>query len=246
VRVAEAGRTAGTGNMERDEAARAAIEHIRRHLVAPLALALRDVTPAAVWTWRHRVLVLRHFVRHALDGTVQQQVEALLATSGSLWRLLSEHAEALAEIQDYKSARGISAWSDAVAIGEELLSGEDVGLRDYVMEALSFLLNWQSNTYWVDAGHKAHRAVARSYLLEIQDELWEFLHLSSGVTLGQATMEQAEGIGSRADALIHVLAKASLPTNAQVALLAFLYQWMLRLRTGKLLMALEEVASPAT
>jgi hypothetical protein len=113
-----------------------------------------------------------------------------------------------------------------------------------LLDAAMFYLNWKSNSFWVDAGKKSRRAMARGYLLEIQEELWEFLQQSSRTNPSELTIERAIRIGASADELVNRLAKDETPTTVQVALLAFLYQWILRLRMGRLLVALEAITQP--
>jgi len=228
--------------VERDEAARVALERIRQSLVRPVGLPLEDLTASVVWHWRNDLYSLAYFARPTLGNPVTEQVETLIATSGSLWGLLNEHAEALAEIADYRSARTLGAGSDLVGAGEEFLTGEDNSVRDVLANALAVFLNWKSNTAFVAAGEKAHRARARSYLPEIQDEIWEFLRVSSSAPADEMTMERARSVGDKADEVVALISDADMPTHVQVLLLAFLYQWILRLRMGRLLIALEEIA----
>ncbi|MBM3215466.1 hypothetical protein FJZ36_11185 [Candidatus Poribacteria bacterium] len=225
--------------MERTEAVAAALTQIREHLLIPLAMHVREVTPDVAWRWRQQMHVLDYFVRRTLGSPASDETAAMLATSGGLLRLLTENIDALEEIKDYEWARGLSAASDAASIAEEVLSGEDQTLRDALLDALMFGLNWKSNTFWVDAGKKAHRATARSYTVEIEDELWEFLSVASGVADDDMTLERARRIGVTAERVIATLRQSGMPTNAQVALLAHLYQWVLRLRMGRLLIVLE-------
>jgi len=232
--------------MDSTEAAQKALEFIRDRLLLVVAIPLSELTPPLLWRWRHEAHILHHFVAVALGEELARHTEGLLATSAGLWRLLNDHADALSEIHDYERARGLSAVSDLAGITEEILSGEDETIRDVLLDAAMFYLNWKSNTYWVDAGKKSHRAMARGYLLEIQEELWEFLRQSSGAQPSTMTMEEAIRIGESADKLVRRLAEENTPTPVQVALLAFLYQWILRLRMGRLLVSLEGRAPTTT
>lgn len=231
--------------MEPAEAARSALDFIRDKLLLALAMPLTELTPAIIWRWRHNAHALRIFAAPTLSSAVSEQTENLLATSAGLWRLLADNADALEEIKDYEWARKLSAASDLASISEEIASGEDQTVRDVALDALTFFLNWKSNTVWVDAGKKSHRAMARGYLLEIQEELWEFLQQSSDTSPSDMTLERAVQVGSRADELISQLANEDTPTTVQAALLAFLYQWILRLRMGRLLVGLEAIAHPS-
>jgi hypothetical protein len=230
--------------MEPSDAARNALDFIRDKLLLALATPLTDLTAMLVWRWRHDVHVLHHFVTVALGDAASEQTQSLLTTSAGLWRLLSDNDDALEEIRDYEKARGLSAASDLAGISEEIASGEDETIRDVLLDAAMFYLNWKSNSFWVDAGKKSRRAMARGYLLEIQEELWEFLQQSSRTNPSELTIERAIRIGASADELVNRLAKDETPTTVQVALLAFLYQWILRLRMGRLLVALEAITQP--
>ena len=228
--------------MESHEAASAALQHIRERLVLPVGASLdKFASPEVVWRWRNDTLTLDHFVRAHLDAACHDQVAGLLNTSASLWRLLNEHADALDEIEDYKLARLLDVESSVVSIAEEFLTGEDQGIRDILVNGLSFFLGWKSNTVWVDSVKKLHRSLPRNYLPEIQSELWEFLRLTSTTPTDDMTLDHARDLGERMEKVLELLAAASLPTNAQVVLLTFLYHWMLRLRVGKLIVSLEGV-----
>ncbi len=231
--------------MERHEAARAALERIRQSMARPVALPLEELTADVVWRWRNDLYALAYFARATLDADVSAQIDTLVATSGSLWRLLNEHEEALSEISDYKSARRLGASSDLVSVGEEWLTGEDNSIRDVLANGLAVFLNWRSNTAFVTAGEKAHRARARSYLPDIQDEIWEFLRISSAAPAEEMTVERARNVGGKAEEIVSLISDAEMPADVQVLLLAFLYQWILRLRMGRLLIALEGIAEGA-
>jgi hypothetical protein len=231
--------------VEQDEAARAALERIRESLARPVALPLEELTADVVWRWRNDLYTLAYFARATLGGGIATQIDTLVATSGSLWRLLNEHEEGLSGISDYKSARTLSVSSDLVGVGEEWLTGEDNSIRDVLANGLAVFLNWRSNTAFVTAGEKAHRARARSYLPDIQDEIWEFLRAGSSAPAEEMTVESAQNVGSKANEIVSLISDSEMPTDVQVLLLAFLYQWILRLRMGRLLMALEGIAESA-
>lgn len=228
--------------VDRDEAARAALERIRESLVRPVGFPLEELTAPVVWRWRNDLYALRYFAQATLGDEITAQIEALVATGGNLWRLLNDHADALDEIGDYKSARALGAGSDLVGVAEEFITGEDNSLRDVLANALAVFLNWKSNTAFVAAGERSHRARARGYLPEIQDEIWEFLRVSSSAAPDEMTMERAMDVGRKAEEIVALISKADMPTEVQVLLLAFLYRWILRLRMGRLLFALEGVA----
>jgi len=228
--------------VERDEAARAALDRIRQSLARPVALPLEELTADVVWRWRNDLYTLAYFAQATLGDDIATQIDTLVSTSGGLWRLLNEHEEALGEISDYKSARRLGASSDLVGVGEEWLTGEDNSVRDVLANGLAVFLNWRSNTAFVTAGEKAHRARARSYLPDIQDEIWEFLHVSSTSLADEMTLERAQNVGDKAEEVVSLISDAEMPTDVQILLLAFLYQWILRLRMGRLLLGLEQVA----
>ena len=225
--------------MDLNEAADAAIEHARRRLAPPMSVDISKLKPDALWRWRNEALALSHFARASLPAETASEIDELVQTGANLWRLLNEQADALAEVDEYRSARKLGAGSDLVAFGEEYLSGEDLSLRDMLINGLSFYLNWKSNSAFISAGRKAHAAMARSFLPEIQEELWSFLRIASGIE--DLTWEQTRGIASRIDRAMGIVAQPMMPVNVQVSLLAFLYHSLLRLRLGRLLIQLESL-----
>lgn len=231
--------------MELNEAIEEAIQHTRRRLAPPVSVDVSKLTAPALWKWRNDAFALAHFARAALPDDLADEIDQLIQTAASLARLLTEHADSIAEIKEYRSARKLGAGSDLVGFGEEYLSGEDLSLRDMLINGLSFYLNWKSNTAFIDAGEKAHSAMARSFLPEIQDELWSFMRIASGIEDADMTWEQTRSIASRIERAMGIIAQPMMPVNVQVALLAFLYHSLLRLRLGRLLIRLEQTAENA-
>lgn len=228
--------------MELNEAIEEAIQHTRRRLAPPVSVDVSKLTAPALWKWRNDAFALAHFARAALSGGIADEIDQLIHTAANLARLLIEHADSIAEIREYRSARKLGAGSDLVGFGEEYLSGEDISLRDMLINGLSFYLNWKSNTAFIKAGEKAQSAMARSFLPEIQDELWSFMRIASGIEDADLTWEQTRSIASRIERAMGIINQPMMPVNVQVALLAFLYHSLLRLRLGRLIIRLEQTA----
>ena len=68
------------------------------------------------------------------------------------------------------------------------------------------------------------------------------MRIASGINDVDMTWEQTRSIASRIERAMGIIAQPMMPVNVQVALLAFLYHSLLRLRLGRLLIRLEETA----
>ena len=133
--------------------------------------------------------------------------------------------------------RTFSAEAEGITNIEELLSGED-SLRDVLINSVAFMLNWKANTIWVDSAKRARTAMAKNYMLEIQDRIWQFIKESTTET-EEDDLEKAEQVRERADRLLAVIHASDLPTEAQVTLLMQIYTLLLRLQLGQLILQLE-------
>ena len=143
----------------------------------------------------------------------------------------------LTNLKDFKRVRTFSAEAEGITNLEELISGEDT-LRDVVINSIAFMLNWKANTIWVDSAKKARTAMAKNYMLEIQDRIWQFIKESTPET-EEDDLEKAEQVRERADKLLAVIYASDLPTEAQVTLLMQIYTLLLRLQLGQLILQLE-------
>jgi len=140
-------------------------------------------------------------------------------------------------MEDFTRVRTFSAEAEGITNLEELLSGEDT-LRDVIINSIAFMLNWKANTIWVDSAKKARTAMAKNYMLEIQDRIWQFIKESTAET-EEDDLEKAEQVRERADRLLAVIHASDLPTEAQVTLLMQIYTLLLRLQLGQLILQLE-------
>jgi hypothetical protein len=133
--------------------------------------------------------------------------------------------------------RTFSAEAEGITNIEELLSGED-NLRDVLINSAAFMLNWKANTIWVDSAKRARTAMAKNYMLEIQDRIWQFIKESTPETVDD-DLDKATQVRERADELLAVIRASDLPTEGQVTLLMQIYTLLLRLQMGQLIIQLE-------
>ena len=87
--------------------------------------------------------------------------------------------------------------------------------------------------------------MAKNYMLEIQDRLWQFIKESTPET-EEDDFEKAEQVRERADKLLAVIYASDLPTEAQVTLLMQIYTLLLRLQLGQLILQLESLQEVTT
>jgi len=172
-----------------------------------------------------------------MPDPVCNRVETLLSTSSDLWHLIAENELMLKNLKEYTRVRTFSAEAEGITNIEELLSGEDT-LRDVLINSVAFMLNWKANTIWVDSAKRARTAMAKNYMLEIQDRIWQFIKEST-VGTEDDDLEKAEQVRERADRLLAVIHASDLPTEAQVTLLMQIYTLLLRLQLGQLILQLE-------
>ena len=187
---------------------------------------------------RSRLHSLHYYcIRAQIPDPVCNRVETLLSTSSDLWHLIAENELMLKNLKEYTRVRTFSAEAEGITNIEELLSGEDT-LRDVLINSVAFMLNWKANTIWVDSAKRARTAMAKNYMLEIQDRIWQFIKESTGET-DDDDLEKAEQVRERADRLLAVVQASDLPTEAQVTLLMQIYTLLLRLQLGQLILQLE-------
>ena len=82
--------------------------------------------------------------------------------------------------------------------------------------------------------------MAKNYMLEIQDRLWQFIKESTP-DVETDDLEKAEQVRDRADKLLAVIYASDLPTEAQVTLLMQIYTLLLRLQLGRLILQVESL-----
>jgi hypothetical protein len=214
------------------------LNQIREELLPHIARSSEIQTTENLQLFRSRLHSLHYYcVRAQIPDTVCNRVEILLSTSGDFWRLIADNELVLKNLKDYRRVRTFSAEAEGITNLEELISGED-SLRDVVINSVAFMLNWKANTIWVDSAKRARTAMAKNYMLEIQDRIWQFIKESTPET-EEDDLEKAEQVRERADKLLAVIYASDLPTEAQVTLLMQIYTLLLRLQFGQLILQLE-------
>ena len=214
------------------------LNQIREELLPHVAGSSEMQTTENLQLFRSRLHSLHYYcVRAQIPDLVCNRVEVLLSTSADFWRLIADNELVLTNLKDFRRVRTFSAEAEGITNLEELLSGEDT-LRDVVINSVAFMLNWKANTIWVDSAKKARTAMAKNYMLEIQDRLWQFIKESTPET-EEDDWEKAEEVRDRADKLLAVIYASDLPTEAQVTLLMQIYTLLLRLQLGQLILQLE-------
>ena len=221
------------------------LNQIREELLPHVARSSELQTVENLQLFRSRLHSLHYYcVRAQIPDTVCDRLEVLLSTSADYWRLIAENEVVLTNLKDFKRVRTFSAEAEGITNLEELISGEDT-LRDVIINSIAFMLNWKANTIWVDSAKKARTAMAKNYMLEIQDRLWQFIKESTPET-EEEDWEKAEEVRDRADKLLAVIYASDLPTEAQVTLLMQIYTLLLRLQLGQLILQLEALQESDT
>ncbi|MFB3041719.1 MAG: hypothetical protein ACE1ZS_07985, partial [Candidatus Poribacteria bacterium] len=173
-----------------------------------------------------------------LPDELSVHVEVMLSTSKGLWNLITENEDTLVNLKDYTNVRKLSAKAEGLTNLEELISGEDT-LRDVIINSIAFMLNWKSNTIWIDSAQKTRRAMTRNYMLELQDRIWQFIKESFHNT-DEIDLTRVNQVRQRVDGLMGLIRAGNPTIEAQVALLMQIYGMLLRLQLGKLIIYLEE------
>ena len=221
------------------------LNQIREELLPNIARSSEIQTTESLQLFRSQLHSLHYYcVRAQIPDPVCNQVKVLLSTSADFWRLIAENEVLLTNMKDFTRVRTFSAEAEGITNLEELLSGEDT-LRDVVINSIAFMLNWKANTIWVDSAKKARTAMAKNYMLEIQDRLWQFIKESNSET-EEEDWEKVEEVRDRADKLLAVIYASDLPTESQVTLLMQIYTLLLRLQLGQLILQLESLQEETT
>ena len=221
------------------------LNQIREELLPYIARSSEIQTTESLQLFRSRLHSLHYYcVRSQIPDVVCNRVEVLLSTSADFWRLIAENEVLLTNMKDFTRVRTFSAEAEGITNLEELLSGEDT-LRDVIINSIAFMLNWKANTIWVDSAKKARTAMAKNYMLEIQDRLWQFIKESTPEA-EDGDWEKVEDVRDRADKLLAVIYASDLPTEAQVTLLMQIYTLLLRLQLGRLILQLEALHGETT
>ena len=225
--------------MNAERAANDAIDYIRQNILPSVARQVELQTAEDIWEFRSQLHALQHYcMQTQLPDELPAHVEVMLSTSKGLWNLITENEDTLVNLKDYTNVRKLSAKAEGLTNLEELISGEDT-LRDVIINSIAFMLNWKSNTIWIDSAQKTRRAMTRNYMLELQDRIWQFIKESFHNT-DEIDLTRVNQVRQRVDGLIGLIRAGNPTIEAQVALLMQIYGMLLRLQLGKLIIYLEE------
>jgi hypothetical protein len=215
-----------------------AVSYARRDILVSLAREPLELTPGDVWDIRSKLHVLHHYcIKSDISADIEAQIEFALEISANLWQLISESIDNLGDLKDYIKVRTLSVEASLIQEAEEFLSGEDT-LRDVIIFGIGFLFDWKSNTIWIDSAKKGRKIIVRSYLKELQDQLWQFIKYGS--KNGGISLEKARQIGKRADQFLLLISETGLPIDMQVVILIRLYALLLRLQLDRIIKSLEK------
>ena len=216
------------------------IDYLRQHILPHVAQLAAELTSEALWDLRSQLHALHHYcIQSGLSEELPRHIDGMLSTSAGLWKLISENDLTSTDLKDYSRVRTLSAEAEGLTNLEELISGEDT-LRDVIINSIAFMLNWKSNTIWIDSAKRTRDAMTKNYTLEIQDRIWQFIKESAHNT-GEMNLERANQIRQRADGITRLIGEGNLTTEAQIGLLIQIYTMLLRLQLGKLIIRLEEI-----
>ena len=216
------------------------IDYIRQHILHHAAKPAEGQTTENLCALRSQLHGLHHFfMKSGLPTDLPAHVESMLATSSGFWNLLADNEVTLMNLKDFTRVRTLSAEAEGLVNLEELISGEET-LRDLIINGIAFMLNWKSNTLWIDSAKRARRAMTQNYMLEIQDRIWQFVKEGADTT-EEIGLERTQQIRQRADDFTRLIQESTLTVEAQVVLLMQIYSLLLRLQLGKLIVRLEEM-----
>ena len=221
------------------------LNQIQRELLPHIVRSSTLQTTESLQHFRSQLHSLHYScLRGQIPSSVCDRVEVLLSTSADLWHLIAENELMLKNLKEYTRVRTFSAEAEGITNIEELLSGED-NLRDVLINSAAFMLNWKANTIWVDSAKRARTAMAKNYILEIQDRIWQFIK-ETAPEMAEDDLDKAAQVRERADELLTIIHASDLPTEGQVTLLMQIYTLLLRLQLGQLIIQLETLQENAT
>lgn len=216
-----------------------AINYIKSNITKRIAKPALSQTPPLVWELRGKLHVLHHYcLRAPISDKIEKQVEEILNTSATFWRLLSDNLRNLDNITDYTKVRSLAAEAEGLRNLEEITSGEE-SMRDIMINSIAFYLNWRSNSLWVKSAEKSRVGLTKSYFVELQDEIWKFI--KDNTENNDLPLEKKHEIGKRADMLMQSFYDSKLSPDTQLAFQIQLFVLILRLQIGKLLLNLENL-----
>ena len=216
------------------------ITYIRQNIVPIVAEQEDPPTLDQVWRFRSQIHGLDLLViQNSLPDNLARMVESMLSTSEALWNLISENEETVTNLKEYSRVRSLAAEAEGLTNLEELISGEDT-IRDVIINSIAFMLNWKSNTIWVDSAKRSRQTLANSYFLEIQNRIWEFLKIGAQQT-SEVDLNRINQIREKTENCIHLIRESEVTIEAQIAMLLQIYTLILRLQLGTLILRLEEL-----
>jgi len=216
------------------------ITYIRQNIVPIVAEQEDPPTLDQVWRFRSQIHGLDLLViQTSLPANLARMVESMLSTSEALWNLIAENEETVTNLKEYSRVRSLAAEAEGLTNLEELISGEDT-IRDVIINSIAFMLNWKSNTIWVDSAKRSRQTLANSYFLEIQNRIWEFLKIGAQQT-SEIDLGRTNQIRKKTENCIHLIRESEVTVEAQIAMLLQIYTLILRLQLGTLILRLEEL-----
>ena len=216
------------------------ITYIRQNIVPIVAEQEDPPTLDQVWRFRSQIHGLDLLViQTSLPANLARMVESMLSTSEALWNLIAENEETVTNLKEYSRVRSLAAEAEGLTNLEELISGEDT-IRDVIINSIAFMLNWKSNTIWVDSAKRSRQTLANSYFLEIQNRIWEFLKIGAQQT-SEVDLNRINQIREKTENCIHLIRESEVTVEAQIAMLLQIYTLILRLQLGTLILRLEEL-----
>ena len=216
------------------------ITYIGHNIVTIVAEQEDPPTLDQVWRFRSQIHGLDLLIIQTnLPASLAHMVESMLSTSEALWNLISENEETVTNLKEYSRVRSLAAEAEGLTNLEELISGEDT-IRDVIINSIAFMLNWKSNTIWVDSAKRSRQTLANSYFLEIQNRIWEFLKIGAQQT-SEVDLNRINQIREKTENCIHLIRESEVTIEAQIAMLLQIYTLILRLQLGTLILRLEEL-----
>ena len=216
------------------------ITYIRQNIVPIVAEQEDPPTLDQVWRFRSQIHGLDLLViQTSLPANLARMVESMLSTSEALWNLIAENEETVTNLKEYSRVRSLAAEAEGLTNLEELISGEDT-IRDVIINSIAFMLNWKSNTIWVDSAKRSRQTLANSYFLEIQNRIWEFLKIGAQQT-SEVDLNRINQIREKTENCIHLIRESEVTVEAQIAMLLQIYTLILRLHLGTLILRLEKL-----
>jgi len=218
------------------------ITYIRQNIVPIVAEQEDPPTLDQVWRFRSQLHGLDLLIIQTdLSVNLARMVESMLCTSEALWNLIAKNEETVTNLKEYSRVRSLAAEAEGLTNLEELISGED-SIRDVIINSIAFMLNWKSNTIWVESAERSRHSLADNYILEIQNRIWEFIKMGAQQTT-EADLDRTNQIREKAENCIHLIRESEVTVEAQIAMLLQIYTLILRLQLGTLIIRLEELTT---